>query len=286
MKSFLFKALSGLKEKQLRMIWKIVRDGRESYLAGTAHFFPYSFKKSLTRYISEVDTVLIEGPLDESSMDKVVESGLKEEGGPSLREVLDKELIDKLVKEIACPFSCRRSSFAFRYYELIEGDVSTELNSMMRKFRPWLAFFSIWYRYLNARGWKYSMDLDAIHIAGQTDKDIHFLEKIEEQIAALDGIPLERIVNFLKKIEEWKEYTQWYVKCCLKGDLDKLMSAVKEFPTQCAPIIEKRDPILYERMKTFLEKGNVIAFVGITHIQGIKKMLFEDGYKIIPVGSD
>lgn len=285
MKSLLFKALSGLKEKQVGMIWKIMRDGRESYLAGTAHFFPYSFKKSLTRYISDVDTVLIEGPLDESNMNKVVKSGLKEEGGPSLHEVLDKELIDRLVKEIAYPFS-GSSSFASCYSHLVEGDVNTTLNSMMSEFRPWLAFFSIWYRYLRVRGWKYSMDLDAFHIASQMDKDIYFLEEIDEQIEALDGIPLERIVDFLKKIEQWKEYTQCYVKCYLKGDLEKLMSAVKEFPTQCESIIGKRDPILHERMKTFFEKGNVIAFVGTTHIQGIKKMLFEDSYKIFPVGSN
>lgn len=279
MKSLLFKALSGLREKRLRMIWKIARGGKVSYLAGTSHLFPYSFKKSLTRYISDVDTVLMEGPLDKSNMDKVVESSLKEERGPSLHEVLDKELIDKLVKKIARPFSCR-SSFASHYSRLVEGDVKMALDSMMGKFRPWLAFFSIWYRYLNVRGWKYSMDLDAFHIASQTDKDIHFLEKIEEQIEALEGIPIERIVGFLEKTEEWEEYTQWYVKCYLKGDLEKLMSAIKEFPTQCEPIIWKRDPILCERMKTFFEKGNVIAFVGITHIQGIKKMLFEDGYKI------
>jgi pheromone shutdown protein TraB len=76
------------------------------------------------------------------------------------------------------------------------------------------------------------------------------------------------------------------VKCFLKGDLEKLMSAIKEFPTLSEPIIGKRDSILCERMKTFFEKGNVIAFVGITHIQGIKKMLFEDGYKITPAGSN
>ncbi len=117
----------------------------------------------------------------------------------------------------------------------------------------------------------------------QLSKEVYFLEEIEEQIEALDGIPLERIVHFFKKIEQWREYTQRYVKCYLKGDVEELMSVVKEFPTYCKSIIGKRDPILYKRMKTFFEKGKTVAFVGITHIQGIGKMLFEDGYNIIPV---
>jgi hypothetical protein len=55
------------REKDLKMVWKIERNGKWSYLVGTAHFFPYSFKRYLVRYISSVDTVLLEGPLDESS---------------------------------------------------------------------------------------------------------------------------------------------------------------------------------------------------------------------------
>jgi pheromone shutdown protein TraB len=59
-----------------------------------------------------------------------------------------------------------------------------------------------------------------------------------------------------------------------------LISYSKEFPTFCESIIDKRDPILYERMKPFLEKGNTLALVGITHIRGIREMLLKDEYTI------
>jgi len=59
------------------MIWKLEKDGKVSFLAGTAHFFPFSFKKSLTIYIRGVNTVLLEGPLDENSMSRVLDSGLE-----------------------------------------------------------------------------------------------------------------------------------------------------------------------------------------------------------------
>ena len=48
----------------------------------------------------------------------------------------------------------------------------------------------------------------------------------------------------------------------------------------CPSVIDKRDPILYERMKAFLEKGDSIILVGVMHIPGIQKLLLDDGYKV------
>lgn len=260
------------------MVWEIEKDGKKSYLVGTAHIFPYSFKKSLIRYISNVNTVLLEGPLDESNMSKVVEWGSEEGEGSFLHNTLDTQTIIKINKELGYPFS-GLSSFT-SYMDIFKIGSGNLLCHQIKGQRPWLAFFNIWFHYLKKRGWKYTMDLDAFKIVKQLGKDVYHLEKIEEQIEALEGIPLEGIVNFIKKIGQWSEYTYDYVKHYLRGDLEELMSAAREFPTRCESIIDKRDPILYERMKVFLEKGNVIVFVGITHIQGIKKMLLEDGYKV------
>ena len=66
-------------EKKLRMMWKVEKDGKASYLVGAAHFFPYSFKKSLSQYINNAETVLLEGPLDETNMNKVIEQGVGRE---------------------------------------------------------------------------------------------------------------------------------------------------------------------------------------------------------------
>lgn len=124
------------------------------------------------------------------------------------------------------------------------------------------------------------MDLDALKIAEALGKEVHFLERIEEQIDALNGIPIERIARFLKRIDQWDRYAKRYMKYYLRGDLDTLMAYAADFPTFCESIIDRQEHILYERMKPFIEKGNTIAFVGITHIQGIKKRLLKDGYSI------
>ncbi len=265
------------KEKELRMIWEVEREGRKSRLAGTAHFFPYGFKNSLSKHIGSADVVLLEGPLDESAMSRIVEQGSGGKEFPSLYDALNAQTIVKINRELAYP-SSHLSTFA-SYVDIFKSPADP-LHHQIKGQRPWMAFFSIWFQYLRKRGWKYTMDLDAFKTAERLGKKIHHLEKIEEQIEALDGIPLEKIVNFLKKIEQWEKYTHGYVKRYLSGGLEELMSAATEFPTRCESIIDRRDPVLYERMKVFLEKGNAIAFVGITHIQGIKKMLVEDGYKV------
>ncbi|HKZ58154.1 MAG TPA: TraB/GumN family protein [Thermodesulfovibrionales bacterium] len=265
------------KDRELRMIWRIEKDYRISYLIGSAHFFPYSFKRSLTRYIGNADTVLFEGPLDEDNMNKVVEQGSKGDNNSSLNGVLD----DSTIKEInKLEYTISTHSYLGTYAMTFGRSTDNSLYEQIKGKRPWMAFFYIWLYYRERNSWMYKLDMDAFKIANEMGKDFHFLEKIDEQIAALDAVPVERIVNFLKKINKWDGYAKKYVRYYLRGDLDGLLSSAAEFPTVCESIIDKRDPILYERMKPFLEKGNTVAVVGITHIQGIRKRLLEDGYAV------
>jgi len=265
------------KERELRMVWKVLKGGRKSFLVGTAHFFPYSFKNSLRRYISNMDIILVEGPLDDNAVKTVAEHGLSR-GKQSLYDALDAQTINKINRGLTYPSRGLSSFASYMNTFKTSGDLLFE---QIKDKRPWMAFFSIWFHYLEKKGWRFSTDLDALRIAVELGKEVQFLEKIEEQIEALNGVSLERIVNFLKKIERWDKYARRYVKYYLRGDLEGLMSAAREFPTFCESIINKRDPILHERMKPSLEKGDTIAFVGITHIQGIKKRLLEDGYTFL-----
>lgn len=264
-------------KRDLKMVWTIEKNGRKSYLVGTAHFFPYSFKKSLTRYIESVDTVLLEGPLDENNMNKVVEQGSKGHTNSSLYNVLDARTIKEINR---LEYVVTTPSYFGTYVATFGQSPDNSLFQQVKDQKPWMAFFNIWFYYREKRGWKYMMDLDSLKIAEKLGKEIHFLEKIEEQVEALNGISLERVINFLKKIDKWDCYARRYVKYYLRGDFEGLLSGARDFPTYCESIIDKRDPLLYERMKPFLEKGYSIAIVGVTHIQGIKKLLLNDGYAI------
>lgn len=263
------------KEKTLRTIWKVEKDNQISFLVGTAHFSPYRFEKDLTKLIQYAETVLFEGPLDQKSMAKVVEYGQQGENSPSLYEALDPATIREINKQLGGRLDANTT--AGSYLEIIHPVTSDFLETVTRGVRPWMAFFIIWSTFLN---WRYSMDVEAFQIARKLGKKIEYLETIEDQLAALDAIPIERFVNYLNHVDRWKAHEEVFTKAFLEGDLEKFASMTGEFPTRCESIVTRRDAIFFRGMKTFFEKGKGAAFVGVIHIPGIKKLFLDEGYRV------
>ncbi len=264
------------KGRRLGTVWKVEKEDQPSFLVGTAHFSPYSFKRSLTKLIQGVDTVLFEGPLDQESMAKVVQYGREGENTPSLYEALAPEAIKEINKQLSALSG--PSTTAGSYLDLIHPTTSDLLETLARGVRPWMAFFTIWSAFLN---WKHSMDVEAFHIAQKLGKKIQYLETIEDQLAALDGIPFERIVNYLNSIEHWAGHKKVFINAFLKGDIKKFFSMTGEFPTRCESIIAERDSIFFKKMKFHFKEDKTAAFVGVAHIPGIWKMFLDEGYRVI-----
>ena len=146
--------------------------------------------------------------------------------------------------------------------------------------KPWLAFFTIWSQYLKDNGWKYSVDLEGYTIATELEKEIVFLESIEEQIKVLENLSLGRIVEFLENVDEWPALADAYVKSYLAGDLEKLRYMRLRFPSRHHSVIDHRDEIFCERMQDYLAQGDLVAFVGAPHIRGMRKLLQRNGYQV------
>ncbi len=265
-----------LKRKRLRTVWKVEKERQTSFLVGTAHFCPYSFKRSLTELVQGVDTVLFEGPLDQESMAKVVQYGRKGENTPSLYTALAPEAIQEINRQLSTQSG--PSTTAGSYLDLIHPTTSDLLETLVRGVRPWMAFFTIWSAFLN---WKHSMDVEAFHIAQKLGKKIRYLETIEDQLAALDGIPFERIVNYVNNIKHWSGHKRVFMNAFLEGDIEKFSSMTGEFPTRCPSIIASRDLIFFERMKVRFEENQAAAFVGVAHIPGVRKMFLDEGYRVV-----
>jgi hypothetical protein len=279
------RVMSGLlllftRARELRTGWTLRKAGRTSYLAGTAHFFPYYFRRSLRRYLSRADTVLLEGPLDDAAMMRVVESGTARGAGRSLAEALDTATVLKINAEFGAP----APAFSVHplYQEIFGGDPGSQLCVQIQGLKPWMGFFRIWSHYLREHGWTYRMDLDALQAASHLGRPVHFLETIDEQIAALEGVPLARILEFLRAVD-WTEYRREYVRHFLAGSLNALAATARVFPSYCESVLDRRDPILHERMRPHLERGNTIVFIGILHCPRIIDLLRADGYEVLPL---
>jgi TraB/PrgY/gumN family len=257
------------------MVWELEKRGRRSRLVGTAHFFPYHFRGALRRLIGAARTVLFEGPLDERSMRRVVDAG---SGAVhvSLFHALDAPARRRICRDLGLaeplePQALYREAFFGRPVDWLEAE--------LRGQKPWRAFFSLWTRYRAREGGNYSLDRDAYGLAAGLGKDLHHLETIDEQIAALEAIPLERIVHFLAHVD-WADYYSDYVRRYLDGDLDGLMAAARVFPSFCEAVIERRDPLLAERMTPALEGGDACVFIGITHCPGVLSWLRAEGFEL------
>jgi hypothetical protein len=265
------------REKELKMVRKVRKGARRSFLVGTAHFFPYSFRASLSRYVKIAHTVLFEGPLDEEHMAEVVNAGYEEDNTKNILDGLDRRSIDRITGELDSP---GRDRFPFLFLHERPSAAKDRVYAMWKGMKPWMAFFAIWSKFLEKKGWRYSVDLEAYNIAVQMGKRIVFLETIEEQIEVLESLSHEKIVDFLKRVDRWDAYAQQYLECYLDGDLERLWSMRGVFPTRHRSVIDRRDWIFCERMLPYLEEGDAVVFVGAPHISGISEMLHADGYQI------
>lgn len=265
--------------KLLRMAWELEKGGPTSYLVATAHFFPYRFERTFTRRMKrDVDTVLFEGPLDEKSMERVREYGQDGTGHPTLLEMLDAPTVRKVNRKLAninpvCSLlgSC---------FPLFNSSAPGFLETETKGFRPWMAFFAIWATYVRTRNWSRSTDMEAYEVAAKLGKKVHFLETIDEQLAALDGVPVEKICAFLADIDQWDSYTKRFVDFFMKGDLESMVSSTTGFPTRCPSIVGDRDPVLFERMQRFVERERVMILVGTIHIPGINERFIRAGWRV------
>ena len=260
------------------MIWAVEKGKKKSYLVGTAHFFPYSFKASLRRYLKEADTVLFEGPLDHDNMAKVVSAGMTSDPSGHLFDELDPKTIDRLTTALA---PVCRDKHSFIVFNLHKMSVENPVYDMVKGMKPWLAFFTIWSTYLEKIGWRYSVDVEGYTTAAELGKQIVCMETIEEQICVLESLSHERIIEFLKQVDQWPHLSREYENSYLKGEPDRLKLMRLQFPSRHHSVINQRDEIFYEKMREYMVMGNAVAFVGAPHVRGVKSLLHKDGYQVI-----
>jgi len=262
-------------QRTFAMLWEIEKNGRRSWIGGTAHFFCYSFEHSFRGLFEKVDTVLFEGPLDPASLDQVSAIGCTPGlESPRVADALNEEDIRRLERVVCGPrgFWARLAG--------AEHKNPPDVRHLLSSTRHWMAFFSLWTSFLARRGWTQSVDLEAWHLALDMGKTVRGMESIPEQIETLEGIPMPRIVNFLRQCRQWNRYIQRNVRAYLKGDVERMFGTSIEFPTRTELVIHRRDARFLERMRPFIEEGRCAVFVGAAHMINLRGMLAEAGFRI------
>jgi uncharacterized protein YbaP (TraB family) len=265
------------REKKLRMIWRVTKDSRTSFLVGTAHFSLYSFRNCLTELLKHSECAIFEGPLDPASMDKVVAAGKLADGTGGILDYLDEDTLRTIANVIDVGGPSHRSLLGIGVpIPAAHASLAQTLSGM----KPWMAFFGIYSAFLREKGWKHSVDLEAFEIATELGKNVVFMETIEEQVEALESVPWEQMADFLKRISSWDKYTRDFMRWYLDGALAKIARNPYGFPTRTPRIIGRRDEVFCERMAPYLERGSAAVFVGIPHVVGIGRILGQAGYVV------
>ncbi len=262
-------------QRPCAMLWKLEKGGRVSWIAGSAHFFCCSFENSLRRLFEDVDTVLLEGPMDSDSLAEVARTG--RDPGPDSTIVggfLTEQEIQRLEKRVWGPqgFWARLAG--------MEQKEKTDLRHILFHCRHWYSFFAAWTAYLERNGWKQSVDLEVWNTAMDMGKEVMGMESLAEQIASLESAPVERVVRFLQDCDSWPRMMRSNHSRYLAGDLAGMMGTSAEFPTRTSTIIDKRDQRFRERMRPYVERGGTAVFVGTAHMINLRRMLAEDGFTV------
>lgn len=255
-------------ERPLRMVWRVERGGRCSHLVGTAHFFPYSYARAFERLLRPVHTVLFEGPLDEASSEAIAAYGRT--GSNDLAERVQPDTIRRIDALLRDRLDHRGESWMLTtlvgrlYFDEFTANV-----------RPWAAFFSIWSTYL---GWRYAMDAEGYQVARKLGKQIGCLETLEEQLAVLDSIPVNRIARQLDDVANWDAYRREYVRLFLAGDLPGLIALTSGFVTRGPAVVGQRDHRMFEAMRPICEREEAVVFIGFPHVPGVTRLFEAAGW--------
>lgn len=257
------------------MLWQVEKNGRVSWLAGTAHFFPHSFDSSFRKLFKRVETVLFEGPLDAAFMDQVDQAGRKPAAGaPLLLSSLNEDEIRNLERMV------NGSAGLLGRIMGATPPGRTDVRWLLGHCMPWYAFFTLWTRFLERQGWRHSVDMEAWRIAQEMERNIIGMETLEEQLESLASLPAQRAINFFRACSTWKRRARLNVRAYLAGDLELMMGSSAEFPTRTEHIISRRDQRFRERMRPYLEAGGCAVFVGSAHLVNLLQMLGHDGFRV------
>jgi hypothetical protein len=265
------------REKPLKTVWRLSRNGNVSSLVGTAHFFPHSFRLALERLFAEADHVIFEGPLDDESMERVVRAGSGKDAGKEILSRLDPAVIDRLA-DILVP-ACR-SKNATKLISMMAPGGKHPGVLLINDMAPWLAFFSIYIRFVRTLGWRHSVDMEAYRIALKMGKPVIFLETIDEQIETLASLSNDSIIDFFGRIDKWEYYSKKFVEWYLAGEVEKIKANRFNFPTRRPSVIDFRDERFCDRADPYFRDGGAVFCVGVPHIPNMSRILGRRNYHV------
>lgn len=265
-----------LGQTELSLLWEISGNGLKStsYIYGTIHIQDkrvFSFDSIVWEKFNQCDAYAMELLLDEIDKDKLQETMLMKD--LTLKDLLSKEdyeLLDKFFKE--------KTGTGIMLYE---------------KMKPFMIYSQISTLELSQ---DMPVALDAFFLSTARKKGMKALgiEKLEEQLSAIDQISLEEqckmLMEYVKDTSENLQNFDELIETYLNADLEGMITLVNDttLPSNFGEaLLGKRNEVMAKNIIKFSKKQPTFSAVGAAHLggeKGVLELIRKKGYtlKAIP----
>jgi uncharacterized protein YbaP (TraB family) len=266
-------------------IWRIQEGGSTVYIFGSLHILPQSFQwrsPTIDAAMGESDLFVFEVPVDEEANQRqkafIIKNGLLPPNA-SLRRVLN------------------RTEFQTYSRILIGAGLKPE---HFTRYRPWLAAVVVGLAYVHRRDISTlkGVDDEIIDYAQAQEKELRYLETIEEQMQLLIRGDEQAQVNMLKHqlvaLPRAIAHTQELVNAWARGDAQGFSDLIER---DFARHEEAQDVLISNRNRAWLPSirellrtgRTAMVTVGAAHIggpEGVLSLLCDAGHRVERVGDN
>jgi len=279
---FFFFFVSGLFAQQNSLLWEISGKGinRPSYLFGTMHLRDsrlFCFPDSAQQKLDSCSVLALEVVIDFKDSKALMNAILLQDESKYLPQILTKQEYKKVKK--AVKENC---------------DIATLM--MMDRIRPLMLAASLMEAQMK-NNVKYPMDIQFQIDAQKQGKKMYALESAKSQIEVLDKIPLQiqkqELLSAVDSLSQNKLLLDTMIQMYLRQDLTALQTSTDGMSAEFdslwqSELLDKRNEIMVNGIKTLLFNGNAFAAIGAAHLggeNGIIELLRKDGYILRPIFS-
>lgn len=256
-------------------LWRISGNGlaAPSYLFGTIHAVPekeFQFSDTLLKYFGQTTALMIEADVDVPLKEQIaMVQQMMLPKGTTLQTLMDSTLYQQY-------FSYMRDSLGIKESKI----------ERYNAFKP--AFVSL-FLLVEVIGTPVAYDLELEKKAKKTEKSLHFLETIAQQMAILDSIPLPD--QLPENMEGWKIDKEYFELYSLYKDqnltgIDSMMSSEASFQKMEPMILNKRNLTWLPKIENLIKRQPSFVAVGCGHLpgkDGLINLLRDRGYSVEPI---
>lgn len=266
----------GSRAQSNSLLWKVTHKGtaKPTYIFGTIHALPQSshfFPHAVDNALRSSDKLVLEIDMDNAEELSTLPS-LMVLQGKTIKDLMTQEQLQKvsqyLIDSLGIPFEQVAALKPFVFTSLLLPKIVGTAPA--------------------------SIEQQLLTVAKEMDKTVEGIEKVAEQVAAFDKLPLDQQVKQLMELvsdmKKAKEDYQQLLNAYINQQLDQILTLSEKenvnYPQFTQILINERNINWIPRLEKMIAAGGSFVAVGAGHLpgsNGVIELLKNKGYTVEPV---